>query len=102
MECCSRTTFVYFLGFIAFTIQLGSVIENYIFPTVTNTNLIEKNIKDVGFPLIIKICIKPGFNETAIKEAGYEDVWGFFKGQSMYNRYGHDEPDAAAAVGLYL
>ena len=93
MECCSSQTFVYFLGFIAFTIQLGSVIENYIFPTVTNTNLIEANLKDVGFPLIIKICIKPGFNKTAINEAGYIDIWGFFKGQSVYNRYRHTKPN---------
>ena len=102
MEClsCNLTysirCFVFVLGFIAFTLQLGSRIENYIFPTITNTNLIEKNLKDICFPLVIKICLKPGFDETAIKEAGYFDIFGFFKGQSTYNRYGHPEPDPVA------
>ena len=77
---------VYFICFVAFAIQLGNLIGNYIRPTITNTNVEEKELKAIGFPLVIKICVSPGFNKDAIKDAGYKGPKGFFLGQSMYNR----------------
>ena len=85
---CSYFTgiLMYFICFVAFAIQLGNVIGNYIKPTITNTNVEEKELKEVGFPLVLKICVRPGFNQTAIKDAGYTGDRAFLLGQSMFNR----------------
>ena len=56
-------------------------------------------LEDIEFPLVIKICTVPGFNQTALHEAGYEDTWKFFLGQSRFNESvfgwaGHTEDSA--------
>ena len=40
-------------------------------------------IKD--FPVVFKICIKPGFNSDGLKYVGYSDIWSYFVGESRYN-----------------
>ena len=45
-------------------------------------------LKDMDFPLNIKVCVKPGFNRTALKDLGYRDEADFILGRSIYNRYG--------------
>ena len=77
---------VYIIPFIAFSYQFANLIEDYSKPTVTNTNMEEKELKDIGFPLVLKICVRPGFNETAIKNAGYKNIPDFFLGKSMHNK----------------
>ena len=77
---------VYIISIIAFSIQFGNLIGNYSKQTVTNTNMEEKELKDIGFPLVLKICVTPGFNETAIKIAGYKNIFEFFLGKSMHNK----------------
>ena len=72
--------------FIAFSIQFANVLEGYIMPSQTNTDVEEKELRDLGFPVVLKICFKPGFNESAIVEAGYSGIWGLFSGQNMKNR----------------
>ena len=46
-------------------IQLVNVLESYIQPTITRTWEEEVPLEDIEFPLVIKICIVPGFNQTA-------------------------------------
>ena len=70
---------------VACFLQMGSVMEGYIHPTLTNTVVEEKNLKDINFPLIFKICVQPGFNDTAVIEAGYNSTLDYFFGQSAYN-----------------
>ena len=77
---------VYFICLVAFSIQLGTLIGNYIKPTIINTNVVERELKEIGFPLVLKICVSPAFNKTAITDAGYGGIRSFFLGQSMYNR----------------
>ena len=62
--------------------------NGYIRPSVTNTRVEEMKLKDMGVPVIVKICVAPGFNETAIKEMGYDAsrVYGYFGGRSKYNQ----------------
>ena len=39
--------------------------------------------------MIFKICVKPGFNSTALEEAGYDTKYGLFRyflGRSKFNR----------------
>ena len=66
-------------------LQLGFVLEGYINPTITRTWEEEMLLEDIGFPVTIKICVIPGFNQTALDEAGYSDTWTYFLGQSKFN-----------------
>ena len=77
---------VQLICFIVFAIQVKNVLENYLMTTITSTHVKEMDLKDIGFPLVVKICVKPGFNETAVMEAGYKNLWSFWNGQSKYNR----------------
>lgn len=67
-------------------IQLASILEDFIKPTLTNTMVEKKKLEDFNFPLLFKICPMVGFNETALKEYGYETASRYFKGESMFNR----------------
>ena len=70
---------------VVLTIQLVNVLKGYIQPTITRTWEEEVPLEDIEFPLVIKICIIPGFNQTALHEVGYEDTWNFFLGKSRFN-----------------
>ena len=67
------------------TVQLAHVLEGYIKPTITRTWEEEVPLQDIDFPVVIKICVVPGFNQTVLHELGYYDTWSFFLGQSMFN-----------------
>ena len=46
------------------------------------------------FPVLFKICIKPGFDTSELHKAGYKSIWSYFTGQSrydesVYGRAGH-------------
>ena len=77
---------VYFIFFVAFAIQFGNLIGNYSKPTITNTNVEEMELTEIGFPVVLKICVRPGFNKTAINIAGYTNIFDFFSGRSMHNK----------------
>ena len=66
-------------------IQLANILEGYIKPSLTRTWEEELMLRDIDFPVIVKICVIPGFNEKALKEAGYDDTWSYFLGQSMFD-----------------
>lgn len=65
--------------------QLVHLCIEYIKPSMTITQEKVVNLEDIEFPLLIKICTIPGFNETAIREAGYNESWYYFYGQSKFN-----------------
>ena len=52
-------------------LQLGHVLEGYVNPTITRTWEEEVDLEDIDFPVTIKICVIPGFNQTALHEVGY-------------------------------
>ena len=66
-------------------IQLANILEGYIKPSLTRTWEEELMLRDIDFPVIVKICVIPGFNEKALKEAGYDDTWSYFLGQSRFD-----------------
>ena len=37
------------------------------------------------FPVVFKICFKPGIDLEKLQELGYDSVWGYFSGQSRFN-----------------
>ena len=71
---------VFFFGF-----QLVHLCIEYVNPSVTITQEKTEKLGDIQFPVVLKICIIPGFNETAIREAGYNESWFYFHGQSKFN-----------------
>ena len=70
----------------AFTIQFGIILKNYINPEETNISVSDRNISTL--PLVFRICFLPGFNLSAIEDAGYDTSFGsfyYFLGKSKYN-----------------
>ena len=70
----------------ALLVQLGSILWNgYIRPSVTNIVVEEIKGKDMDFPVVLKICVTPGFNKKALNKAGYDDMWTYLNGRSKYS-----------------
>ena len=67
-----------------FTIQLAHVLQGYIKPQTTPTWDEYAGLEDMEFPLVIKICVSPGFNQTALREVGYQDTFAYFLGRDEY------------------
>ena len=57
--------------------------RDYAYPSKTRTRREDVLMKD--FPLLTRICIHPGFDMTALREAGYLSVDNYFLGRSMFN-----------------
>ena len=76
---------------LAATIQLACVLKQFLLPKQTNTSLENVDLEEIEFPLVFKICSQPGFNVSAIREAGYghrtskNDVANYFFGQSRFD-----------------
>ena len=74
------------VGYNCYALLCGPFCRGFIYPTLLNTDASEIDLRDIGFPLDIKICAEPGFNETAIEEAGYDrSPWTYFNGVSRFN-----------------
>ena len=67
------------------TVQLLHLLNDHINPTITRTWEEEVPLQDIDFPVVVEICLIPGFNQTALNEVGYADAFSYFVGQSLYN-----------------
>lgn len=68
--------------------QLFFILMGFVSPNQLNTETSELPLEEIDFPLDIKICAEPAFNESAIVEAGYGNEWsqfGYFTGRSRFN-----------------
>ena len=73
-----------YLCWVAFACQLFTIGYNLFYPSQKTTE-IQKT--ELGlFPLVFKICPKPAFNISAVRSEGYQDVWNYFLGISLYNK----------------
>ena len=68
------------------TVQLARVFEDYIKPQTTRTWDEYARLEEMEFPLAIKICVIPGFNQTALEELGYNDTFSYFLGREDYGK----------------
>ena len=66
------------------TVQLARVFEDYIKPKTTRTWDEYARLEDMDIPLVIKICVIPGFNQTALEKLGYYDTFSYFVGRDHY------------------
>ena len=73
--------------FCLFSAQTYKLVENLIVPTLSHTYTKEVPLKDLDFPLDIKICVKPSMNKTALKMFGYEDVQDYIVGLISRSNY---------------
>jgi hypothetical protein len=64
-----------------FTYTMVQLVILYIDPTELNTVIVKKSLTDMTFPLIFKLCIKPGYDVAVLGESGYEEVYKYFKGE---------------------
>ena len=53
--------------FLAFFYQTYVLVNGMIHPTAPLVFTEEKNFSEVEFPLIFKVCVRPGFNETLVR-----------------------------------
>lgn len=77
--------FIHLVCFGGFLFQLSDVFIEFLNPTTTNTAESDRKLRETDFPLIFKICVIPGFNKSAIQEAGYKGLNDYFGGRSKYN-----------------
>ena len=60
---------------IAFVVQITNLAEEMINPTQTVVNTRRLNLSQLNiFPVVFKLCIEPGYNQTAMWDAGYSEV----------------------------
>ena len=72
--CLLHASFV-----LAFLIQCCGIIKHLIKPTRTNIFVEEKQIHEL--PILLKICVKPGFHIDSLQEEGYQSIPDYFNGQ---------------------
>ena len=67
------------------TVQICLIISGHIWPDTTNTVSYQELLHQDKFPVLIKVCVQPGFDTVALQQAGYNGSVPYFHGQSKYN-----------------
>ena len=70
---------------LAVSIQIVSVLHDFVKPQTTNSETEEIHLENMEFPLLFKICVDPSFNGSAVAELGYNGIWNYFSGLSRFN-----------------
>ena len=84
---CLRPIYLLYLScFGLFVLQMGLLIQSRLHPekTISSTEL--KKLGEIPFPAIFRICLKPAYNETFLRQAGYETAWRLFTGKQISAR----------------
>ena len=74
-------TYIFCISF--FSYQTFRLVPNIISPTKTHTSVKQELLKDIDFPLDIKICVDPVVNRTTLEGFGYDDVEEYVVGSSF-------------------
>ena len=69
---------------IAFMVQALIITLNYLHPNQTTTDTFRHDLVEMDFPVISKICVVPGFNDS-VKRHGYAGTNDYFYGISKFN-----------------
>ena len=59
---------------LAVSIQVVLVLQEFVNPQTTNSEIKEIHLQDLDFPLLFKICVDPSFNDTAVEALGYDSI----------------------------
>ena len=71
---------------LAFLVQTTTLIAGMVSPKDTVIKTQKIDLAEIDFPLIFKVCVKPGFNETQLKILGYRNSHDYLVGTSKYNK----------------
>ena len=61
------------------------MIWNVLEPTKTEINVKEVKLQNFDFPINLKICLRPGWNNTAFQQLGYQNFLFYVLGMSKFN-----------------
>ena len=98
-----KSLYLLYIGcFIIFVIQMAVLIYNRMNPSQTISSASQKQLADLEFPVIFKICIKPAFDDEELNKAGYSSSYDYFLGCSKYDGHllgwaGHTEDGRAVS-----
>ena len=70
-----------------FSYQTIRLVPNIISPTKTHTSVKQELLKDIDFPLDIKICVDPAVNLTALKGFGFDGAEEYIAGSSWRSKF---------------
>lgn len=87
-KCCPNVSVVcccYIFCFCCVFIHMSLVIEQELHPTEVKTKTEIRPLREMEFPAVFKVCVKPSFNEEEIRNVGYDSVYHYFNGKSKYN-----------------
>ena len=71
---------------IACIIHVAFIGYNIIFPELPEIKIYSKNLKDIAFPLVFRLCAQEHQNpDEKYEKVGYENAKEFFIGRSMYD-----------------
>ena len=77
--------FIHLLVLIAFASHVCILLFSHLHPLYKETHIEERMLDKMKFPVVFKICFKPGFDLQKLQEVGYDSVSGYFSGQSRFN-----------------
>ena len=82
---CLRPIYLLYLScFGLFVLQMGLLIQSRLHPEKTISSKELKKLGEIPFPAIFRICLKPAYNETFLRQAGYETAWSLFTGSHIH------------------
>ena len=93
-------SFINIILVVTFVFHVGFIINNIVNPDLPEISISKKNLHDIEFPLSFLICINQHDNDSLkYKEVGYQSVYRFYKGESMFNESifgwrGHNENES--------
>ena len=76
---------IHLVCFVLFTVQICFLAEEHIHPRDTNTVTEKKDISEIDFPVVFKICFRPGLDEIKLFKLGYAAIFYYFVGRSRFN-----------------
>ena len=77
----------YILCISFFSVQIFKLVDSLLSPTKTYTSIKEVPLKDIDFPLDIKICVTPSLDIAVLKEFGYDDTGDYAIGTSSKSNH---------------
>ena len=82
---CLRPVYLLYASCIGlFVLQMSLLIQSQMHPEKTISSTEQKILGEIPFPVVFRICIKPAYNETFLKEAGYRQTWDYFTGSHHF------------------
>ena len=73
-----------YICILIFVVHFSILFYHHCHPTIV-TVVQDCPLKDREFPLLIKLCIKPGLDLEELSKVGYDGICAYFDGQSKYN-----------------